>query len=786
MMAVRARAAAVMAALDRRVPSLDEFAGQSWSSWVERADISVADGTEAEECHRNEKKKEEAMTLIKEDMAIFGHCPAHDDFFLVVCNHCSQVVKPQAFEKHCERRHGPLSKLYARLHPAAGSSPPTPLQKSRSGNSQSTCTASKASRERQQAQSQQKSTKGQKDSLCLFVPVVNLEKMPPITQPESTGVKLGTQANTPSLTTDSHSPAFRDSPTSGASRPHGSTPPKGHVGKGGTDAYHSEKPQSRKGDMVTAKTPESHSGHRTYKKISKKECDLDKHCGVMDPEKKKVCTRLLTCKIHSIHQRREVAGRTKDFDQLVAELKAGAKARETSTTKDKSNQMSRDGCVHRAPSRDGSPETPVVPMKAPHCRRRLTNCMALRSRASSESDQEQRGEDSNARPLYPFLMPCVNSRLSSEESDGQEEEMDKPDWHYSSRHPTPQATCTFGSHALGRGCFVFDRRLDRVRSALCAMMEPHINSHMWKKIPQVSDLQSQRTSAPAVSMSSSSQHSAVTVASLPAASALRTSPSCFTSSAVAKESRSQHCTAASPNPGTACGLSDSAGGNSQSIMSPMPANTPSPSSLSRASTPVAKGSRSTKLKWTLMSEQNTVSRKRKKPPPGETDASSHKKNCLLQDGGRSSVSGTSEQPQKSAPSPHGPLNGALSPGNKQRHHSSPVRSSLSPGLVKRNPHHYLDSSPVRTPHSSDSGFRSKPVNSNSSSNSSGKSLNCDPKGFGKKQKNGPPPPEHKPAKPNRSSTNSDSSFLHKKRDGKGVISTGLEKKLGVQKSKLHH
>uniref|UniRef100_A0A8C0BME6 Uncharacterized protein n=1 Tax=Buteo japonicus TaxID=224669 RepID=A0A8C0BME6_9AVES len=34
-------------------------------------------------------------------MNIFGHCPAHDEFYLVVCNHCSQVVKPQAFQKHC-------------------------------------------------------------------------------------------------------------------------------------------------------------------------------------------------------------------------------------------------------------------------------------------------------------------------------------------------------------------------------------------------------------------------------------------------------------------------------------------------------------------------------------------------------------------------------------------------------------------------------------------------------------------------------------------------------------
>ena len=53
--------------------------------------------------------------LLLPDMSIFGLYPGHDDFYLVVCSHCGQVVKPQAFEKHCERRHGPLAKLYARL-----------------------------------------------------------------------------------------------------------------------------------------------------------------------------------------------------------------------------------------------------------------------------------------------------------------------------------------------------------------------------------------------------------------------------------------------------------------------------------------------------------------------------------------------------------------------------------------------------------------------------------------------------------------------------------------------
>lgn len=34
-------------------------------------------------------------------MHLFGHYPAHDDFYLVVCNICNQVVKPQVFQSHC-------------------------------------------------------------------------------------------------------------------------------------------------------------------------------------------------------------------------------------------------------------------------------------------------------------------------------------------------------------------------------------------------------------------------------------------------------------------------------------------------------------------------------------------------------------------------------------------------------------------------------------------------------------------------------------------------------------
>lgn len=44
MMAVCERAVKVMAALERRVPSLDDFVGESWSAWAERASVTGSEG----------------------------------------------------------------------------------------------------------------------------------------------------------------------------------------------------------------------------------------------------------------------------------------------------------------------------------------------------------------------------------------------------------------------------------------------------------------------------------------------------------------------------------------------------------------------------------------------------------------------------------------------------------------------------------------------------------------------------------------------------------------------
>ncbi|XP_036386864.1 ataxin-7-like protein 2a [Megalops cyprinoides] len=740
MMAVRERAVAVMAALDRRVPSLDDFAGQSWSSWVERAKVFVPDGSDAEECSKNGKKKVETMTLRKEDMSIFGHCPAHDDFYLVVCSHCSQVVKPQAFEKHCERRHGPLSKLYGRLHPSPSSS----LQRPRHGHPPSLHGASHAARDgRHQGAGpprvppqppltppQYRHVKSQKEAAG-FSP---LDKVSGTAPPGSSSFKQPPPSESPP---ESPAPSLRDPPW-----PHGATPPSVPPA--------SEKPLQRRGEP--GRSPSLLAplrGPRTYKKVSRKECDLDKHCGVLDPERKKLCTRLLTCNIHSIHQRRKVIGRSKNFDQLVAELKTGSKARE-----------------RPAPSREGpegsspGPEVSGDQMGGPHCRRHLASSTAFRTRTSSESAPEEeraRPEEQEAQ----MLSPPAHSRLSSEESEGEGQE-ENPEWHSSPWHPKPLAFCSFGSHALGRSVFTFDRRLHHLRSALNAMVEHHLNAHLWKKIPQATDVQTHRTlakgSIAATVTGSSSQHSTVSTArgvGLPSASSLRTS----SSNGAGRETRPQNC---SPSSGTTCGLSEGTG-SSQPVTPPLPASTSSPSGLSRPRNPVGRPSKQqVRLKQV---EQATTSRKRRVSPE-EDDSPSHDRNSVLHDKGRLPVLG------RTAPSPHGPVNGALSPGHKPRPQTAPAEPhSTSPGLFKRVP------PPIHT--SPDPSSRGRGGGSSLHS----KTVSYDHKGLGRKSKDSSP----SSPKAHRLPASSHSSFFSWKKDGKGGgLSTGLEKKLSTQKPKLHH
>ncbi|KAG7456070.1 hypothetical protein MATL_G00247760 [Megalops atlanticus] len=86
-----------MATLDRKLPSPDSFLCKPWSTYIDAAEVHCPD----KDIGKDLANSREAMKLNKEDMHLFGQYPAHEDFCLVVCNTCNQVIKPQGFQTHC-------------------------------------------------------------------------------------------------------------------------------------------------------------------------------------------------------------------------------------------------------------------------------------------------------------------------------------------------------------------------------------------------------------------------------------------------------------------------------------------------------------------------------------------------------------------------------------------------------------------------------------------------------------------------------------------------------------
>uniref|UniRef100_A0A8C2KXU8 Ataxin 7-like 2a n=1 Tax=Cyprinus carpio TaxID=7962 RepID=A0A8C2KXU8_CYPCA len=737
MMAVRERAVKVMAAPERRVPCLDDFVGQSWSAWTERANLTASEGSDGDEYSKNGKKTTETMTLRKEDMSIFGHFPGHDDFYLVVCGHCSQVVKPQAFEKHCERRHGPLGKIYAHLR---STPPPLQQQRSRHGHTHPSHGAS--------------SWSGRNQNVGPLRASPQSPSTPPQfrhTKPPKDGVW-----HSPSNSGHSESAVFKQpppiEPTRSSPSPTHRDPPWPHGGPSPNRPSSAEKPQSQRGEAASAPVASGHHrGQRTYKMVSKKDCDLDKHCGVLDPERKKVCTRLLTCNIHSIHQRRKVQGRSKNFDQLVAELKMSSRARDRVSQAPESSAAS---TVSPEPPRD-SPAPPL-------CRRPLTNSPAFRTPTLSESLEEDKPhvEDGSTWPYSPL----TQAHISGDESEGEGND-DLADWHSTPWHPKPAALCSFGSHSLGHGVFTFDRRLHHLRSAMSAMVENHLSAHLWKKIPQASDPHSQsppaKTAAVPASPSSISQHSKQKAGSHNSTS-LKTS--FYSSHGPGKESNPQ-----SSSTSKAYGQSENSGGGQSTALPSKLGRAPAQSGPGR---PKNSTGRTNKQQLRLREAERTTTPdaaalRKRKASYNESDTVGPDKNLVSQNKGRPLISKT--PPSAS----HGQTNGSLSPGSRPRPQHAPS-DPHTPSLwnFKRThlPAHH--SPPESAPHSRgvDSGLH-------------GRVASFDHKGLGKKRKSSGSSP---PSKPQRLPTSPHSGFYHWKESKGAGLFIGGEKKLSTQKPKLHH
>ncbi|CAH2312987.1 ataxin-7 isoform X1 [Pelobates cultripes] len=648
------------------LPSPGAMLGQPWVSWLDAAKLSGTD--ELEESLKECDNKREAMRLSREDMPIFGLCPAYDEFYLVMCSQCNQVIKPQAFQSHYERRHGSSSKQPLTPPSTSMCSIYSTVAKSKTGSGGSTTTSTRASGG-SSASSNSKLMKSPKEKLQIGG---NNRSMHPMQQNKVAQDKI----MTPSVRVEKvHSNPKIDGMSKPAVGPNCTSTVTSSI-KTGLNCPSIPKPPlpspgqipNGKGILSTPpvlekKPDDTHSRKFLHKRLSDREFDPDIHCGVVDVETKKPCTRSLTCKTHSLGYRRAVQGRKKRFDVLLAEHKNKSREkellrhaeqqqqstpalRESNPVPSKSSQE-----LHQTSHALTAPEVkPSVPNKAKIHNPSLPRPSSYPAQHSGNAPSDSPSVHESPHPVVSAAEPT--SRLSSDEGEGddKEETAEKLDCHYSDHHPRPAAFCAFGSRQIGRGYYVFDKRWDHIRCALNFMVDKHLNSQMWRKIPPASSNSSAHTPHRASTNSMPASHGANSTGFL-SPSTISASPAFVTSPCSSLDKVLSHGTTLNSHP-AALGATDPV----SSMQSRQVSSSPStPSVLSSSPSPVSskpqklKSSKSLKPKESPASSVNCSNassnsggssgkkRKNSSPPqqlahPPSHSTESFRKNCVANSG----------------------------------------------------------------------------------------------------------------------------------------------------------
>ncbi|XP_023038835.1 ataxin-7-like protein 1 isoform X12 [Piliocolobus tephrosceles] len=493
--------------------------------------------------------------------------------------------------------------------------------------------------------------KGSRDKPCVPVPVVSLEKIPNLVKADGANVKMNSATTTAVSVSSTSSSAVSTPPLIKPVLMSKSVPPS------------PEKILNGKGILPSTIDKKHQNGtknsNKPYRRLSEREFDPNKHCGVLDPETKKPCTRSLTCKTHSLSHRRAVPGRKKQFDLLLAEHKAKSREKEV---KDKEHLLTSTREIlpnQSGPAQDSLPgssgSSGPEPKVASPAKSRPPNSVLPRppSANSISSSASSNHSGHTPEPPLPPVGGDLASRLSSDEGemDGADES-EKLDCQFSTHHPRPLAFCSFGSRLMGRGYYVFDRRWDRFRFALNSMVEKHLNSQMWKKIPPAADSPLPSPAAhitnpvPASVLQPFSNPSAVYLPSAPISSRLTSSyimTSAMLSNAAFVTSPDPSAlmshTTAFPHVAATLSIMDSTF-KAPSAVSPIPAVIPSPSHKPSKT----KTSKSSKVKDLSTRSDESPSNKKRKPQSSPSSSSSssslqtslssplsgpHKKNCVL-------------------------------------------------------------------------------------------------------------------------------------------------------------
>ncbi|XP_030314079.1 ataxin-7 isoform X2 [Calypte anna] len=516
----------------RSLPSPEAMLGQPWSHWVDAAKLHGNDGTALEESFKEYGRNREAMRLCREE------------------------------RRHSSSSKPPLTPPSSSVFSLISSFPSKNKGSSGSGSNRSSSGGTSAS------SSNSKLLKAPKDKLQISG---NNRLMHPVQHSKVPHDKI----MTPSVKVEKIHPKIDGAQLKAAVGPTCSTTVSSSIKTGLNCPSIPKPPLPSPGQILNGKgllsvppflekKPEENTNNRKFlhKRLSEREFDPDIYCGVIDVETRKPCTRSLTCKTHSLTQRRAVQGRRKRFDVLLAEHKSKTREKELLRHSDHHQQMPPLREPHPSPTKtsqelhqnshgvtltEAKPLLPNKPKPHPPSLPRPPGCPAQHS---GNAPSESLSVHESPHPPLPAAEPA--SRLSSDEGecDEKEEPVEKLDCHYSGHHPQPAAFCTFGSRQIGRGYYVFDKRWNHMRCALDFMLEKHLNSQMWKKIPPASSSNTASVRAPHRTNSAPASQYGVSAAGFLLPTTVMSSPALVSPSCVSLNNKSvpSHGTTLNANP----------------------------------------------------------------------------------------------------------------------------------------------------------------------------------------------------------------------------------------------
>ncbi|EGI66319.1 Ataxin-7-like protein 2 [Acromyrmex echinatior] len=251
------------------------FHGQPWSSWIERIGRDKPLNDEETEVQASNS----VTRLSSDDIDLYGFCPERDDFYGVVCEICDAIVKPQALIQHIECRHSGMANFPPPTTPVTKPSIKTPF-----------CKVSKLKR----------NTQPSVPSVSASIPIVGSAKLNHTTvkrTADQANLSAGSSlpiSSSPRSPLESITVQTTSSNIAGSSNIiSASTNSGGSPSKSPGPSSNSSSNQPRRKRLKTDRSL-----------LKDREYDPDRHCGVLNEETGKPCTRSLTCKAHTVSLRR--------------------------------------------------------------------------------------------------------------------------------------------------------------------------------------------------------------------------------------------------------------------------------------------------------------------------------------------------------------------------------------------------------------------------------------------------------------------------------------------------